>query len=113
MKTKRPTHRAETLIGALCWTILLSYARADDWLQYLGPNRNSTSAEKGILRSWPVGGPQVLWTVSVGKGFGGPVVKGRRVYLLDRDDAKGETLRCLDLADGKELWQFAMTLPAP
>ena len=27
--------------------------------------------------------------------------------LLDRDDEVGETLRCFNLADGKELWTFA------
>jgi outer membrane protein assembly factor BamB len=57
-----------------------------DWPQYLGPDRNAISPEKGLLRSWPENGPQVLWTVSVGRGFGGPVVKEGKVYLLDRDD---------------------------
>lgn len=28
----------------------------------------------------------MLWTVNVGKGYGGPVVKDGKVYLLDRDD---------------------------
>jgi outer membrane protein assembly factor BamB len=35
-----------------------------DWPQYLGPNRNGTSDQKGLLRSWPENGPEVLWTVS-------------------------------------------------
>jgi len=78
-----------------------------DWPQYLGPNRNSISPEKGILRSWPENGPEVLWTVAVGRGYGGPVIKDGKVYLLDRDDKVGDNLRCLDLADGKELWNFA------
>jgi len=86
-------------------------AFAEDWPQYLGPNRNSTSAEKGILRSWPETGPQVLWTVTVGRGYGGPVVKDGKVYLLDRDDKKGDSLRCLDFADGKDLWNFAYDAP--
>ena len=60
-----------------------------DWPQFLGPERNSTSPETGILRSWPASGPEVLWTVPVGRGYGGPVVKDGEVYLLDRDDAVG------------------------
>jgi len=96
---------------ALAWTLLLSSASAGDWPQYLGPNRNSTSDEKGLLRSWPEKGPEVLWTVPVGKGFGGPVVKDGRVYLLDRNDDVGESLRCLDLESGKEIWQFAYDAP--
>jgi outer membrane protein assembly factor BamB len=108
-KTPRPHQKA--LINALGWTLLLSGAHAADWPQYLGPGRNSTSAEKGILRAWPTNGPAVLWTVPVGKGFGGPAIKDGNVYLLDRDEAVGDTLRCLDLANGKELWTFAY--PAP
>jgi len=86
-------------------------ALAADWPQYLGPNRNSTSPEKGLMRSWPENGPQVLWTVAVGKGFGGPVIKEGKVYLLDRDDKVGDNLRCFDLSNGKELWNFAYDAP--
>ena len=82
-----------------------------DWPQYLGPDRNAISPEKGLLRSWPENGPEVLWTVSVGIGFGGPVVKDGKVYLLDRDDKVGDNLRCLDLSNGKELWNFAYDAP--
>jgi outer membrane protein assembly factor BamB len=86
-------------------------ALAADWPQYLGPNRNSISPEKRILRTWPENGPKVLWTVTVGRGFGGPVIKDGKVYLLDRDDKVGDNLRCLDLSNGKELWNFAYDAP--
>ena len=43
----------------------------------------------------------------MGVGFGGPAVSGGNVYLLDRDEKVGDTLRVLDLASGKELWTFA------
>lgn len=69
------------------------------------------SPQKGILRSWPEKGPEVLWTAPVGRGFGGPVVKDGKVYLLDRDDKVGDNLRCLDLSNGKELWHFAYDAP--
>ena len=82
-------------------------AFAADWPQYFGPKRDSTSTEKGILRSWPKEGPKVLWTVPIGIGYGGPAVSGGKVYLLDRDDKVGDNLRCLDLSNGKELWNFA------
>ncbi|HOW66474.1 MAG TPA: PQQ-binding-like beta-propeller repeat protein [Candidatus Paceibacterota bacterium] len=101
----------KTLIGALSWAILVIPTSAADWPQYLGPNRNSISAEKGLLRSWPTNGPQVLWAVAVGIGFGGPVVKDGKVYLLDRNDKVGDNLRCFKLSDGKELWNFAYDAP--
>ncbi len=102
---------AKAVLPALAWAIVLSCASASDWPQYLGPTRNSISPEKGILRNWPTNGPEVLWTVSVGKGYGGPVVKDGKIYLLDRDDKVGDNLRCLDLATGKELWNFAYDAP--
>jgi outer membrane protein assembly factor BamB len=84
---------------------------AQDWPQYLGPNRNGLSDQKGILRSWPEQGPEVLWKTDVGIGFGGPVVKDGKVYLLDRDDKAGDKLRCIDLSSGKELWNFRYEAP--
>jgi len=56
----------------------ISNTYAQDWPQYLGPNGNNSSAQKNILRSWPQQGPEVLWTVNVGIGYGGPVVKTAR-----------------------------------
>jgi outer membrane protein assembly factor BamB len=102
---------AKTLVGALSWALLAFPMSAADWPQFLGPTRNSVSSEKGLMKSWPANGPQVIWTVAVGKGFGGPVVKDGKVYLLDSDDKVGDNLRCLDLSNGKQLWNFAYDAP--
>lgn len=91
--------------------ICISKAHAQDWPQYLGPNRNSTSDQKNILRAWPEKGPEVLWSVDVGIGYGGPVVKDGKAYLLDRDDEVGDKLRCFDLSSGEELWNFEYDAP--
>lgn len=106
----RLAHKWIVVIGIL-FLIAGSTLRAADWPQYLGPNRNSISAEKGLLRSWSEKGPEVLWSVAVGKGYGGPVVKDGKVYLLDRDEKVGDILRCFDLSDGKELWNFNYDAP--
>ena len=102
----------------VCLAFILSSAavfagspESSDWPQYLGPDRNSITPEKGLLRSWPEKGPEILWTVPVGRGYGGPVIKDGSVYLLDRDDEVGDTLRCFDLSNGKELWNFAYDAP--
>ena len=55
---------------------------ASDWPQYLGPDRNAVSNEKGLMRSWPADGPKVLWTVSLGEGFGGPAISEGKVHVL-------------------------------
>ena len=84
---------------------------AADWPWLYGPRRNHTSEQKGLLRTWPKEGPKVLWTFPLAAGFGGPAVLGGHVYLLDRDEKVGDTLRVLDLASGKELWTFAYDAP--
>jgi outer membrane protein assembly factor BamB len=90
---------------------LASHLIAQDWPQYLGPNRNSTSPQKGILRTWPETGPEVLWTTDLGIGFGGPVIKDGKAYLLDRDDKYGDYMRCFDMETGKELWKYGYEAP--
>jgi outer membrane protein assembly factor BamB len=91
--------------------IFIVDANAQDWPQFLGPDRNSHSDQTGIMRTWPDKGPEVLWSVDVGIGFGGPAVKNGRVYLLDRYDEVGDSLRVFDLANGKELWSFGYSSP--
>ena len=84
---------------------------AADWPWIYGPKRDHTSVQKGLLRTWPQEGPKVLWTVPMSAGFGGPAVSGGNVYLLDRDEKVGDTLRVLDLASGNERWTFAYDAP--
>ncbi|MDX8337794.1 PQQ-binding-like beta-propeller repeat protein [Draconibacterium sp. IB214405] len=79
---------------------------AQDWPQFMGPDRNSIVTEQNLLRTWPESGPEVLWRVDVGIGYGGPVVKDGKAYLLDRDDKTGDLMRCFDLNSGEELWKF-------
>jgi outer membrane protein assembly factor BamB len=107
MKMKARQKLMPVVILLLCIANLF----AEDWPQYLGPDRDSISDQKGILRAWPENGPEILWTIDVGIGFGGPAVKDGKVYLLDRDDQVGDNLRCFDLANGKERWNFAYDAP--
>lgn len=99
--------RIYLLLTSVVLFICISTVYSQDWPQFLGPNRNSTSPQKGILRTWPATGPEVLWTANVGPGYGGPVIKNGRVYLLDRDDKTGDIMRCFDFSNGKELWKFS------
>jgi outer membrane protein assembly factor BamB len=82
-----------------------------DWPHYLGPNRNATSDEKGLLRSWPDEGPKVLWKIDLGPGYGGAAVSDGKVYILDRIRSKQDVLRCLDLDTGSEQWSCAYDAP--
>lgn len=108
MKTLTPK-RLNTLFGALL--VFMTTVYAQDWPQYLGPERNSTSPQLNILRSWPESGPEVLWTVEAGLGNGGPIVKDGRVYFLDRNDSIGDMMRSFDLDTGKEFWNYSYDAP--
>jgi outer membrane protein assembly factor BamB len=82
-----------------------------DWPQFRGPDRNNISSETGLLRSWPEQGPKVLWKIPVCEGYAGAAVKDGRIYLNDYDDAKKEHLvRCIALADGKDIWRWSYTV---
>lgn len=99
-----------TLLFA-CFMASCPVMNAQDWPQFLGPDRNSKSPQKGLLRSWPEKGPDVLWSVDVGIGYGGPVVKDGKVYLLDRNDEIGDIMRCFSLQTGEELWKHNFNSP--
>ena len=93
--------------------------RADDWPQWLGPNRDSVWAESGIIDSFPKDGAKVLWRAKVSGGYGGPAVVGGKVYLMDyvtdadnkgeiyeRPSFKGqERVLCFSADKGEKLWE--------
>jgi outer membrane protein assembly factor BamB len=47
----------------------------------------------------------------VGDGFAGAAIYDGQVYLLDRLGNQKDTLRCLGLDNGKELWQMPLDAP--
>ena len=78
------------------------------WPVFRGPLGNGISPETNRLaRTWPATGPNELWAVDLGEGYAGPAILNGRVYLMDYDrEKKQDALRCLSLADGKEIWRF-------
>src|SRR5204863_6511529 len=61
-----------------------------------------------LARSWEQTGPRELWAIEVGEGYAGAAVMQGRVYIVDYDrEKKQDAVRCLSLADGKEIWRFA------
>jgi outer membrane protein assembly factor BamB len=75
-----------------------------DWPQYFGPNRDGTSSETGLVRSFPAEGPKVLWRKDTGSGWSGPAVAGERAILFYRSE-NNEVVECVDVATGKEKWK--------
>ena len=79
------------------------------WPRFRGKNADGVAARQPELaRTWPPGGPPKLWSVEVGDGYAGAAVLEGRVYVMDYDEAAlRDTLRCLSLEDGKEIWRLS------
>lgn len=115
-------------LGVLIGGFVSATARADDWPQWLGPQRDGIWRETGIVDKFPADGPKVRWRTPIAGGYAGPAVAGGRVYVMDRILAKGaenpadpfnlkqaipgqERVLCLNEADGKIVWTHAYDCP--
>jgi outer membrane protein assembly factor BamB len=100
---------------------------ADDWPQWMGPRRDGTWRETGVLTKFPEGGPKVQWRVEIGGGYAGPAAADGRVFVTDyilsegkqpqpnpgaRNKLQGrERILCFDAATGKPLWRHEFDCP--
>lgn len=111
---------APLLLIAFACLCPLPPAVADDWPQWLGPERDSVWREDGIVDQLPEGGLKTLWQAEVSLGYAGPAVAEGRVYLADyvktsgevtnnpgrRDRLEGsERVLCFDAASGAIVWK--------
>ena len=79
-------------------------AAGPDWPQFHGPRRDNKSTETGLLKRWPEGGPQLLWTAEgIGEGFSTVAVAGQRVYVTG-NLRNGTVITALSL-DGTAKWR--------
>src|SRR5690348_3444729 len=80
-------------------------ARADDFAQWREPQRYGVSAEKGLLKEWPVAGPKLLWQVNdIGYGFSTPAVAGDRIFVISNKGLDNEYVQALKVKDGTPIW---------
>jgi len=80
-----------------------SRARAQDWPQWRGSNRDGKASGFKAPETWPKELTQ-KWKMAVGRGDATPAVVGDKLFVFARDDSTELTL-CLDAATGKELWK--------
>lgn len=99
--------RVEIFLGALALSILAPGARAENWPQFRGANRDNISTETGLLESWPEGGPEVLWSLEVAQGYSAAAIVDGKVYFNDYDEGAAAWLvRSVSLSQGESLWEF-------
>jgi len=100
----------------LAWSVLAvglaATATAADWPQWRGPNRDGKSADQGLLRAWPEGGPKLVWKIDnldkVGTGYGSLAVVGDRLYAIgaaDESKEAKESLVSINTKDGNVVWK--------
>jgi outer membrane protein assembly factor BamB len=78
--------------------------QAADWPQWRGPTRDGISADTGLLKRWPVAGPQLVRTVTgLGQGYASQVVAGGRVVTIGKDAAV-VFARCFSEKTGQLQW---------
>ncbi|HUU93952.1 MAG TPA: PQQ-binding-like beta-propeller repeat protein [Phycisphaerae bacterium] len=103
--------RLTVLFGAMMVTTLCAQPLAGgqppaDWPQFHGPRRDNISTETGLLKTWPEGGPKLLWTVSgLGHGFSTVAVADGLIYTTG--NVGDDTVITALALDGKVLWRVA------
>jgi len=96
---KRP--RLASLIPSAMF--LASAATGAEWPQFHGPRRDNVSTETGLLKQWPEGGPELLWTAQgIGHGFSTVAIAGGLIYTTG-SMGPDTVITALDL-HGKPQW---------
>ena len=122
-----PRPIAMLLASSTVFLYACSVARADDWPQWFGPERDGVWREIGLVDKFPTGGPKIRWRTPIGPGYSGPAVAKGHVYVMDRERDKGpdgkplpaqktgipgkERVVCLNAADGNVVWQHEYDCP--
>lgn len=95
-------------LAVLCTLVGFSQARADDWPQWRGPERDGVWRESGLIDKFA--GPEVpiVWRAPIASGYSGPTVYEGRVYVTDRlvEPKQQERVHCFDAATGKPVWSY-------
>jgi len=74
------------------------------WPRFHGPNGDNLSTETGLLKQWPEGGPELVWsTEGIGHGFSSVAIANGMIYTDGNVDEK-TTITAMDM-DGKIVWQ--------
>jgi outer membrane protein assembly factor BamB len=74
-------------IALCCLLTTVSAVNSQSLVQWRGANRDGIYQEKGLLKTWPAEGPQLLWQTEVlGNGYGSPSVTGDRLYVNGETD---------------------------
>ena len=107
--------RVRTVVGEPTPADGAASALPGAWPWFRGPNLDAICDDGvSLARQWPEEGPRKLWTVAMGLGYAAAAVRDGCVYVLDYDEeAKADTMRCLSLDDGLDIWRNSYPVDVP
>jgi outer membrane protein assembly factor BamB len=123
---------SKMILGLVALLQVSERSIAEDWPNWMGPNRDNVWNIAKPPQSLPSGSLKAKWTAPVAGGYSGPAVVGNRIYVTDlvtKADAKvdnfgrksfdgTERVLCFDANTGKAIWKheynvtYAISYPA-
>ena len=92
------------LLQAVLVFIMVSCSGKKEFSQWRGPDRDGKYPQTGLLKEWPAGGPEMLWSYEgLGAGHGSVSIAGDRLFVLGMPDTIG-VIYSFDM-QGNLLWQ--------
>jgi len=89
--------------------LISNFVNAEDWTQWRGTHRDGKSSEKGLLATWPDGGPKLQWQAkNLGSGYSTPSVVGDQLYVLSNQGNEKEEVLAISISDGHKIWSTAI-----
>ena len=76
---------------------------AADWPNWLGPNFDGTTTDKGFDPAFGKGGVDIKWTKDLGVGFTGVTIADGKAYTAGWKDGN-TTFFCFDAKTGQKIW---------
>jgi outer membrane protein assembly factor BamB len=110
MQSQKPRFETASLSLVLQICLLLSFvtlARAGDWPQWLGPQRDGHAAADAPNVEKLAPELRVLWRKKIGGGFSSPVVAHGQLVFFD-ENGQEEVAHLLDAKTGAQIWSAAI-----
>jgi outer membrane protein assembly factor BamB len=97
--------KKKVLYGAMLLSFFcLSAQEPCNWPCFHGPDRTNKSKETGLMKSWPVEGPKLLWTAEgLGKGYSSVSFADGLIFTSGMEESRTYII-ALDM-DGNQVWK--------
>jgi len=86
-----------------CGSAIADDTAQPSWPAFHGADRLNISSETGLMKQWPEGGPELLWTYDeCGRGYSGVSIADGMIFTAG-DFPEAEKVMALDM-DGQLIW---------